>query len=266
MTALCGANMKFWVALIFTLCFVVNSSFGQSQKTFSEATVFLNAFDTVHYSIKIRQDFSEHFIEIEGSDQVLPASKIFAIEQDGKFYRSVQLRDNQYVFVQQIFSGEISFYYFNDVYRQWNPAVESNIQSSSGLDYSGENNIWNREGFRTDYFFFFNTKADTISIKQIRNIKKFANQHLRGCQVAYSEAMRITRKTHLFEQIAFPILFAGWASAYVATWGSFGALALLTGLPLTTLYIIRSKYNISRSAVPEDLLTIGRQYDFCLRY
>ena len=146
--------------------------------------IYVTPTDYVDLNTYVRSNFVDQFLEVENSDLVFPASRIFGFERDSGYYRSASLSNRDHVFVKQSTRGSMSLFMTRNPYRT---AGEWEVIGSDGNGGTYRNAMIlsdaNGKRFADDYSYFIVLDEDTSQLILV-NVKTFGDLYLKDCKRA----------------------------------------------------------------------------------
>lgn len=230
-----------------------------------ETTIYLLPNDSLIRYALYRKNFTDQFLAEYETQRIYPASRIFGFSQDGKYYRSVKIDENNYVFAEKVNNGKMSFYYCRNL-----PHIYGDVEfSTSDPKNSGYRNTMitedeSRHRYRNDYHYFVTVVPDTSQLVHITNFQEFATKYLKDCPKAYDMAIKFkTNRYHKkIERIALPAIFVTAIAIIVAN--NFDKQIFLTvGGGTALVYGVYSFLTRHRKPDPTQVLYIVQAYNKC---
>ena len=170
--------------------------------------------------------------------RLYPASRIYAIDLDGKHYRAMKVSEANYVFAEQIVSGEMDLYIYREI-PQVNGWIEYVGHDTTGNVYHNNMIIENEKGrSKLDYFgYYISLNSNSLHPVSQKTIKKFSDNYLVDTPAAKAIALKFTGKSlNKSRKIAVIGLMTIGILGLASTGGSNGAsLIFLAGFPAAAL-------------------------------
>ncbi len=159
----------------------------------------------------IRRNFTDQLVSVWTHPRRLyPASRIYALDMDGKHYRAVRVSAQNYVFAEKVVEGEMDFYLYR-IIPQLNGWIEYIGYDSTGQVYHNNMVIENQVtmGKQENFGYFFSIGSDTLKPVSASSLQKFSDSFLNETPAAKALAAKFTGKNmNKSRKIAFIGLMA----------------------------------------------------------
>jgi len=234
-------------------------------KDYTLATIYLTPDDSLIRHALCRKNFTDQFIAEWSTEHIYPASRIYGFSQDGKYYRAAKIDETNYVFVEKVNKGKMSFYYCRNL-----PHVYGDVEFiTSDPNNRGYKNTMiavdeNRKRYRNDYHYFVTMAPDTSNLIRITNFEEFATEYLNDCPDAYKQAVKFKSHRHLkkIEKIILPVFFVSALAPLIVFRPETPVVyGIVSGTILT--YGVYSLLTRHRKPDPTQVLHIVQAYNNC---
>jgi hypothetical protein len=159
---------------------------------FKPAVIWNSLNNSVSDYAYIRRNFTDQMVSVWNfPERLYPASRIYAVDMDGKHYRAAKVSEGNYVFAEQIVEGDMDLYRFR-IIPQYNGWVEF-TNKYPGEDSFQNNMIIEEEGNRgkREMFGYFCDTGDGVLVKVSQStLKTFADKYLINTPEAYKMASK----------------------------------------------------------------------------
>ena len=198
------------------------------------AVIWNTPTDSVCDYAYIRRNFTDQLISIWSNPRRLyPASRIYAVDMDGKHYRAVRVSAQNYVFAEKIVDGEMDLYLYQ-IIPQLNGWVEFVGKDFTGQVYHNNMIYDNRvtKGKQQKYGYFFTIGNDSLKPLSASSLQKFSDAYLFSTPAAKAIAEKFTCKNQNTSRKAAVIGLMTVGFVGLALTGEGGAsLIFLAGFP-----------------------------------
>ena len=206
---------------------------------YKQAVIWNSPTDSICDFAYIRKNFTDQMVSVWNYPKRLyPASRIYAIDLDGKHYRAMKVSEANYVFAEQIVSGEMDLYIYREI-PQVNGWIEYVGHDTTGNVYHNNMIIENEKGrSKLDYFgYYISLNSNSLHPVSQKTIKKFSDNYLVDTPAAKAIALKFTGKSlNKSRKIAVIGLMTIGILGLASTGGSNGAsLIFLAGFPAAAL-------------------------------
>ncbi|MGV8112536.1 MAG: hypothetical protein AB2L17_06480 [Lentimicrobium sp.] len=228
------------------------------------ATLYMTPDDSINTYAYLRRNFTDQFVSLWGHPgRVYPASRIFAIRQNGKYYRACRMDARNSVFGEQVVKGKMNLYYTRRLPQEAGLLEFITTDPNSGgyrnfmiLQYEG------RKRFEADYYYFVTFEDDSLQCFPINDFAEFAGRYLKDAPEAYNRMMGFASKRGGAAKVAAPLIAAGVVTATLFT------TSLQAGLLVSAPFIAggmgyaiwRKKKGYAKPD-PEDMAGVIRAYN-----
>jgi hypothetical protein len=232
--------------------------------------VFLYSDSVTKKSVYLKRNFTDQFLQVCSTSQLLPASRIYGFACDNKFYRSGNTYGNNYVFAEKILEGNTSLYYCRNI-PILNGLVEYISTDSKNPGYTNNMIIEDEtpKRFKNDFSYFITPRSDTTKMIYVcnSNIGEIANTYFADCPLAYNDAMRFTQRYKKIQNITLPIglICLGYGSLNLGKYprpSEYIPAFSIAFVALTTYTIFRI-IGGNRYLHPYDMIRITTNYNNC---
>jgi hypothetical protein len=159
---------------------------------YKPAVIWNTPEDTVCDYAYIQRNFTDQMISVwNHPKRHYPASRVYALSMEGKYYRSAKVSERNYVFAEKAESGPMNLYLYRKI-PQMNGWVEFYEQDTLHQGYTNFM-IVDAEASRgkREYFgYFYDTGDGILKPVSARTLRKFADSLLTATPKAYALAMK----------------------------------------------------------------------------
>ncbi len=229
---------------------------------YKQAVIWNTPTDSVCDYAYIRKNFTDQMVSVWNNPKHLyPASRVYSVVIDDKFYRAVRVSEANYVFAEKIVSGEMDLYIYRKI-PQFNGWIEYVGQDANGNVYHNNMIIENENGrSKKDYFsYFISLNSDTLHPVSATTLNTFSDTYLIDTPEAKALATRFTGKNwNKSRKIAVVGLMTVGILGLAATGGSGGAsLIFMLGFPAAALV---AYLNRPQTLTWQDMVEIVQTYN-----
>jgi hypothetical protein len=152
---------------------------------YSPAMIYLSENDSIEDHAYIRRNFTDQMVSVWSKPgRYYPASKIYGLRMNGKFYRSVMVNPVEFVFAEKAVSGRMSLYIYPKI-TQANGWVE--CFSSGG--YTNNMIIENRSfNNKLSFGYLVTLEPEDKAFKAANDLDVFAEKYLLNLPETYKMA------------------------------------------------------------------------------
>lgn len=202
---------------------------------YKQAVIWNSPTDSICDFAYIRKNFTDQLVSVWNHPRRLyPASRIYAISIDGKYYRSVKVSEANYVFAEKMVNGGMDLYVYRKIPQVYG-WVEFVGHDTTGNVYHNNMIIENETGrSKKDYFgYYISLNTDTLHPVSQKTLKAFSDKYLAETPAARAIAAKFTGKSmNKSRKIAVIGLMTIGILGLASTGGSSGAsLIFLAGFP-----------------------------------
>lgn len=180
--------------------------------------VFLYADSTKREIVYLRKNFTDQFLEVCATSQLIPSSRIYGFASDSSFYRSGLTNSGCHVFAERILKGSTSLYYCRNIPMN-HGLIEYISTDSHNSDYRNYMIIEEETPMRykNDYSYFITPKSDTTKMILVdnNNVKYIADTYLINCKAAYNDALKFTQRYKTIQTITLPVGIISLGFCYI---------------------------------------------------
>lgn len=211
---------------------------------YRKAVIWNSPGDSVIDYAYIRKNFTDQFVSVWNHPRRLyPASRIYAINMDGKHYRAVKVSEQNFVFAEQMVDGDMDLYVYRKI-PQLNGWIEFVGHDTTGKIYHN-NMIIEKDKTRSkeEYFgYFYSIGNDTLKPVSVKTLKTFAENQLGETPEAKALALKFTNQTmNKSRKIAVIGLMSVGIIGLAATGGGGASLLFLAGFPVAAFVAYKNQ-------------------------
>ncbi len=211
---------------------------------YKPAVIWKTPTDSVVDNAYIRKNFTDQMVSVWSHPKRLyPASRIYALDMDGKHYRAVKVSGQNYVFAEQIVKGKMNLYLYRKI-PQMNGWIEFMAFDSLNSGYHN-NMIVEKPGSRgvQEYFgYFISMGDDSLRPVLTSKMRLFADTYLSGAPASHALAMKFAAMNmNKPRKIAVIGLMSVGLIGLAATGGSGASLIFLAGFPAAAMVAFINK-------------------------
>ena len=202
---------------------------------YKQAVIWNTTADSICDYAYIRKNFTDQMVSVwKNPKHLYPASLVYAVAIDDKYYRSVRVSEANYVFAEKIVSGEMNLYMYRKI-PQFNGWIEYVGHDANGNVYHNNMIIENENGrSKKDYFsYFISLNSDTLHPVTSSSLTAFIDKYLTETPAAKAIAMNFAVKNmNKSRKIAVIGLMTIGMLGLASTGGSSGATFIfMLGFP-----------------------------------
>lgn len=221
--------------------------------------------------VYLRKNFTDQFLEVCATLQLIPASRIYGFSLDSGFFRSGYTASGCYVFAERILKGQTSLFYCRNIPMN-HGLIEYISMDSINTDY--RNNMIIEEEtpmrYQNDFSYFITPKSDTSKMVLVNNdnINSIAKTYFNKCKPAYNDAIKYTQRYKTIQQISLPVGLVSLGFYYVGNRTKHAykfyenPLFGLSAVALSTYIFFRIKGK-NRFLHPNDMIRIISKLNSC---
>lgn len=229
---------------------------------YKQAVIWNTPNDSVCDYAYIRKNFTDQMVSVwNNPNHLYPASRVYAVTIDDKYYRAVKISESNYVFAEKIVSGEMDLYMYRKI-PQFNGWIEYIGQDEYGNVYHNNMIIENENGrSKKDYFsYFISLNSDTLHPVSSSTLNTFSDTYLNETPDAKTIATKFTGKNgNKQRKIAVVGLMTVGFLGLAVTGGSGGAsLIFMLGFPAAALV---AYLNRPQNLTWQDMVEIVQTYN-----
>jgi hypothetical protein len=237
-----------------------------------KTNVFIRSDSVVQEITYLRRNFTDQFLEICATSQLIPASRIYGFSLDNKFYRSAHTHDYCYVFAERIVKGNTSLYYCRNIPME-NGLIEYVSSDSKNPGYTNKMIVEEEtpKRYANDFSYFITPKIDTTKMIYVtnKNIGEIAKTYFSDCKPAYNDAINYSQKKSTAQKITLPIAFVGLSYLWIINKNPYykstnikTAILSVSMVSIVTYMYCRIKAK-NRYLHPNDMIRIITKYNNC---
>lgn len=152
---------------------------------YEPAVIYMTPADSIEDHAYIRQNFTDQMVSVWSKpNRLYPASKIYGLRMNGKFFRSVRKNAYECVFAERAVDGPMSLYMYTKI-----PQNSGWIEFYSAGGYTNnmivENNVTRN---KNSYGYFITLYPDTNTFIAADDLNKFASEYLKDKPETYKQA------------------------------------------------------------------------------
>jgi hypothetical protein len=142
---------------------------------YAPAVIFLSSHDSIEDHAYIRRNFTDQMISVWSKPgRYYPASKIYGLRMNGKFYRSIMVNPVEFVFAEKAVSGNMSLYIYPKI-----PQVNGWVECFSAGGYTNNMIIENETtGSKLSYGYLITLEPEANTFIPANDIRVFAEKYL----------------------------------------------------------------------------------------
>lgn len=231
---------------------------------YTTSTVYITVNDSISEDATIRRNFTDQFISVWSEPgRIYPASKIFGIKQQGKYFRAGKIDPRNSVFGEQIVKGKINLYYTRRL-----PQEAGLVEMiSTDPKNTGYRNFMimeyeDRARYESDFYYFITLASDSLKTIPVTDYAQTAELYLKDVPEAYNMLMDFAKKRKSATKFVAPIMASSLIVAVLA------APTLGTGLLISApvigagmgYSIYRKKHGLAKP-MPDDMARIFSLYN-----
>ena len=228
---------------------------------YKPAVIWNSPTDSVCDYAYIRRNFTDQLVSVwSHPKRIYPASRIYAIDLDGKHYRAVKVSEQNYVFAEKMVEGEMDLYLYRKI-PQLNGWIEFTGHDTEGRPYRNNMIIENSvtKGKQESFGYFFSLGSDTLKPVSASTLQKFSDAYLNDTPGAKALAAKFTGKNkNKSRKIVIIGLMAVGFIGLATTGESAASLIFLAGFPAAGLV---AYLNRPQTLHWDDMVEIVRTYN-----
>ncbi len=231
---------------------------------YTEATIYMSPDDSLSEHAYLRRNFTDQFISVwQNPGRIYPASMIYGISQDGKYYRTCKFDSRNAVFGEQIVKGKMNLYYCRKLPQEAG-LVEFISVDPQNPDYRNFMIMEYRDKARymNDYYYFVTLEGDSLNPLPVVDFAQFANDYLKNSPEAYNLMMAYDKKKSKLQKVIAPVI-AGLVCVAVVSAGSIEKGIMISSVFIAgggIYYLVKLRKNPSRPQ-PANMVEIIEQYN-----
>jgi hypothetical protein len=211
---------------------------------YKPAVIWNTPTDSIHDYCYIRRNFTDQMVSVwNHPNRLYPASHIYALEMDGKYYRTARTSPENYVFAERVVSGQMNLYLYRKIpqYEGWVEfVVHDSLQSGYRNNMIIENE--NSKGKRENFGYFISKSDNVLVAVSASKMKMFADTFLVNTPQAYAKAMKFAnQKMTKSKKIAVISLMSLGIIGLAATGGTAASYIFLAGFPAAAFVAFANK-------------------------
>ncbi|MHC1776841.1 MAG: hypothetical protein AB9834_15670 [Lentimicrobium sp.] len=231
---------------------------------YTEATIFMSPGDSLIEHAYLRRNFTDQFVSVwQNPGRIYPASMIYGISQDGKYYRTCKFDSRNAVFGEQIVKGKMSLYYCRKL------PQEAGLVEFISVDPGnpGYRNFMimeyrDKARYMNDYYYFVTLEGDSLHPVLVVDFAQFANDYLRNSPEACNLLMAYGKKKSKLQRVIAPVI-VGLVCVAVVSAGSIEKGILISSVLIAgggIYYLVKLRKKPSRPQ-PADMAKIIEVYN-----
>lgn len=230
----------------------------KSIADFTRAIIFLTRYDSVAEDAFILRQYTDQLVSVlSDAEKYYPASKIYGLKMNGKFYRSVMSSAYEFFFVEEILRGTMTLYSHKKVSQKYGlKQINTDNCYSTWLILDGKKKP--KSAPKEYYDYYLTLKDDTNAFIRVINLIQFSEKWLADTPETFRKATQIKRKNLyeagkniLYGSLGLTVcLIAGFQSDY--RWLS------LSAIPATIIFT-----SVTYKKIPDlaDMIAIVESYN-----
>lgn len=217
--------------------------------------------DSISDYAYIRRNFTDQLVSVwTHPRRIYPASRIYAIDLEGKHYRAVKVSEQNYVFAEKMVEGEMDLYLYRKI-PQVNGWIEFVGHDTTGKIYHNNMIVENQvtKGKQENFGYLYSIGSDTLKPVSASSLQKFSDNHLNETPLAKALAAKFTGKNmNKSRKIAVIALMSVGIIGLAATGGGGASLIFLAGFPAAAVVAF---VNRPQTLHWEDMVEIVTEYN-----
>lgn len=202
------------------------------------STIWNTPADTFSDYCYIRRNFTDQMVSAwTYPNRLYPASRIYGLSMDGKFYKSAKVSPGNFVFAEKKVTGKMNLFIYRKI-PQANGWVEFIGFDSLQSGYKNNMIIENKNNWgKREYFGYFISMDDNVLVPvTVSGLKTFADTYLSKTPQAYAMAMKFAnQKMTKTKKIAVIGLMSLGMIGLAITGESAASYIFLAGFPAAAL-------------------------------
>jgi hypothetical protein len=229
---------------------------------YRQAVIWNTPADSICDYAYIRKNFTDQMVSVwKNPKHLYPASRVYAVTIEDKYYRSAKISEANYVFAEKIVSGEMDLYIYRKI-PQFNGWIEYVGQDANGNVYHNNMIIENENGrSKKDYFgYFISINSDVLLPVSAKTLQAFSDTYLLETPAAKAITMKFTGKNmNKSRKIAVIGLMTIGIIGLASTGGSSGATFIfMLGFPAAAVV---AYLNRPQTLTWQDMVEIVQTYN-----
>lgn len=231
---------------------------------YTETTIYMSPDDSLSEHAYLRRNFTDQFIAVwQNPGRIYPASMIYGISQDGKYYRTCKFDSRNAVFGEQIVKGRMSLYYCRKLPQE--AGLVEFISADPGKPaYRNFMIVEYRDKARymNDYYYFVTLEGDSLHPIPVADFTQFANDYLKTSPEAYNLMMAYDKKKSKLQRVIAPVI-AGLVCVALVSAGSIEKGIMISSVFIAggiVYYLVKLRKNPSRPQ-PVNMVEIIESYN-----
>jgi len=142
---------------------------------YAPAVIFLSSNDSIEDHAYIRRNFTDQMVSVWSKPgRYYPASKIYGLKMNGKFYRSIMVNPVEFVFAEKAVSGIMNLYIYPKI-----PQFNGWVECFSSGGYTNNMIIENENmGSKLSYGYLITLEPDANTFISADDIRVFTEKYL----------------------------------------------------------------------------------------
>ncbi len=142
---------------------------------YAPAVIFLSSNDSIEDHAYIRRNFTDQMVSVWSKPgRYYPASKIYGLRMNGKFYRSIMVNPVEFVFAEKAVSGNMNLYIYPKI-----PQVNGWVECFSSGGYTNNMIIENENmGSKLSYGYLITLEPNANTFISADDIRVFTEKYL----------------------------------------------------------------------------------------
>ncbi len=213
---------------------------------YTRATIFLTPFDSIVEDAYILRKYTDQLVSVQSDpEKYYPASKIYGLKMDGKFYRSVMSSAYEFFFVEEMLTGNMSLYSHKKIPQKYGlKQISAGNGYSTWLILDGKKKV--KPVSKVYYDYYITRGADTNAFIRVINLVQFSEKYFKDTPETFRKATQIKRRS--FYEAGKNILFGslGLSVCVIAGFQSDYRWLSLATVPATMIFtsVTYKKYQI----------------------
>lgn len=166
----------------------------KSTADFTQATIFLTPYDSVVEDAFILRQYTDQLVSVlSDAEKYYPASKIYGLKMNGKFYRSVMSSAYEFFFCEKMLTGNMSLYSHQKISQKYGlKQINTDNGYSTWLILDGKKKP--KSVPKEYYDYYLTLKTDTNAFIRVINLIEFSEKYLADTPETFRKATQIKRK------------------------------------------------------------------------
>jgi hypothetical protein len=231
---------------------------------YTEATIYMSPDDSLSEHAYLRRNFTDQFVSVwQNPGRIYPASMIYGISLDGKYYRTCRFDSRNAVFGEQIVKGKMNLFYCRKLPQEAGLLEFISVDPGKPayrnfmiLEYR------DKARYMNDYYYFVTLESDSLNPIPVVDFSQFANDYLKNSPEAYKQMIAYDKKKSKLQRVIAPVI-AGLVCVALVSAGSIEKGILISSVFIAgggIYYLVKHREKPSRPH-PENMAGIIALYN-----